>query len=152
MGNRAVITTAKATNNSIGIYLHWNGGLESVLAFLECAKRLGMRNPNSDPSYGWARLAQVIGNFFGGSCSLGIGTLGMLDCDNGDNGTFYFDKDWDIVGRKHTAHADKLHVADLDEREKAQYEGIIENIMAQYAKGEFGEYKLKTPESTPTAN
>ena len=32
MGNRAVITTE---NKKIGIYLHWNGGRDSVEAFLK---------------------------------------------------------------------------------------------------------------------
>lgn len=39
MGNRAVITTSKAPDVSgakdLGIYLHWNGGRDSVEAFLK---------------------------------------------------------------------------------------------------------------------
>ena len=36
MGNRAVITTKEnMDNNGIGIYLHWNGGRDSVRAFLK---------------------------------------------------------------------------------------------------------------------
>lgn len=39
MGNRAVITTSKSTDiknsTDIGIYLHWNGGRDSVQAFLK---------------------------------------------------------------------------------------------------------------------
>lgn len=35
MGNRAVITT---TDQRIGIYLHWNGGKDSVEAFLKYCK------------------------------------------------------------------------------------------------------------------
>ena len=35
MGNRAIITTQKDfDNNGIGVYLHWNGGRDSVQAFL----------------------------------------------------------------------------------------------------------------------
>ena len=98
MGNRAVITTKENyENNGIGIYLHWNGGRDSVNAFLTYCKLQGYRTPEND-CYGWARLAQVIGNFFGGSLSLGVDTVNNLDCDNWDNGT-YFIKDWAIVGR-----------------------------------------------------
>jgi hypothetical protein len=41
----------------------------------------------------------VIGNFFGGECSVGIDTLDRLDINNGDNGT-YIIKDWQIVGKE----------------------------------------------------
>ena len=39
MGNRAIITTKKDfDNNGIGVYLHWNGGRDSVQAFLTYCK------------------------------------------------------------------------------------------------------------------
>lgn len=69
MGNRAII---KGVGTNIGVYVHWNGGYDSVLAFTQYCKLKGYRSPESDPAYGTARLAQVIGNFFGGSCSVGI--------------------------------------------------------------------------------
>jgi len=95
MGNRAVITTE---DKKIGIYLHWNGGRDSVEAFLKYCELQGQRSPDSD-SYGWARLSQVIGNFFGGTTSIGIGPYETLDTDNFDNGT-YIIKDWKIIGRE----------------------------------------------------
>ena len=101
MGNRAVIGFE---NQKTGIYLHWNGGEESVKAFLDCAKSLGVRDPVQD-SYGVARLTQIIGNFFGGSLSLGIGDLDSLDCDNYDNGTYIVGKGWEIVERKYKQHS-----------------------------------------------
>jgi hypothetical protein len=97
MGNRAVIGFE---GKKTGIYLHWNGGEESVKAFLDCAKSLGVRDPVSD-SYGVARLTQIIGNFFGGSLSLGIGDIDSLDCDNGNNGTYIVGKGWEIVERRY---------------------------------------------------
>lgn len=104
MGNRAVITNSRANDvqdsSDIGVYLHWNGGRDSVEAFLAYCKARGFRSPDED-CYGWARLCQVIGNFFGGDLSLGIGHCYELDCDNWDNGT-YIIRDWDIVGRKYT--------------------------------------------------
>lgn len=96
MGNRAVITTAKKpTEDSVGIYLHWNGGPESVLAFAEAAKSFGVRF--SDEHYATARLAQIIGNFFGGTLSVGVGRLRNLDCENYDNGTFRISLEGDAV-------------------------------------------------------
>ena len=98
MGNRAVITTHEnMDNNGIGIYLHWNGGRDSVRAFLKYCELKGYRAPSED-NYGWARLCQVIGNFFGGTGSLGIDTVNHLDCNNFDNGV-YLIEGWEIVGR-----------------------------------------------------
>ena len=103
MGNRAVITASKATevanSKDIGVYLHWNGGRDSVEAFLKYCDLKGYSSPDYD-NYGWARLCQVIGNYFGGDLSLGIDTCDHLDCDNGNNGV-YIIEDWKIVGRQY---------------------------------------------------
>lgn len=95
MGNRAVITTQ---DKELGVYVHWNGGRDSIEAFLLYCKLKGYRAPEND-NYGWARLCQVIGNFFGGEYSVGIDRYDRLDTDNGDNGT-YIIKDWQIVGKE----------------------------------------------------
>lgn len=94
MGNRAVITTE---DRRIGIYLHWNGGRDSVNAFLAYCNLKGYRCPELD-NYGWARLCQVIGNFFPGDSSVGIDEYRRLDRDNYDNGV-YIIKDWKVIGR-----------------------------------------------------
>lgn len=103
MGNRAVITTSTSLeikdSTDLGIYVHWNGGRDSVEAFLKYCEMKGYSSPEKD-FYGWARLCQVIGNFLGGTNSLGIEKCCNLDCDNGDNGV-YIIKDWKIVGRKY---------------------------------------------------
>lgn len=95
MGNRAVITTE---DKQIGVYVHWNGDRNSIEGFLLYCKLKGYRAPEND-CYGWARLCQVIGNFFGGECSVGIDKYDRLDTDNGDNGT-YIIKDWQIIGKE----------------------------------------------------
>lgn len=96
MGNRAVITTKE---EKIGIYLHWNGGKDSVEAFLKYCELKQHRSPDQD-CYGFARLCQVIGNFFGGTTSIGIDVISKLDCDNDDNG-MYIIEGWKIVDRKY---------------------------------------------------
>ena len=96
MGNRAVITTE---DKKIGVYVHWNGGRDSVEAFLKYCELKGYRKPEED-CYGWARLCQVIGNFFGGELSVGIDTYECLDTNNWDNGV-YIIKDWKIIGREY---------------------------------------------------
>jgi len=39
MGNRAVVCFDEYNDDAIGIYLHWNGGRDSVEAFLMAAKK-----------------------------------------------------------------------------------------------------------------
>ena len=120
MGNRAVIvskdTTKENANQKIGIYVHWNGGEDDIKSFLQEAKEKGVRDVISDPSYGWARLAQIIGDNFtkwsleseyetakahAYETSLGIGIVNTLDCHNYDNGVYYIDENFEIV--KHTS-------------------------------------------------
>ena len=99
MGNRCVITTKENyEKGGIGVYLHWNGGRDSVTAFLRYCELKGYRAPDKD-CYGWARLVQVIGNFFGGGLSLGIDCYDSHNFAPGDNGV-YLIQDWKIVGRK----------------------------------------------------
>lgn len=108
MGNRAVITTyiegetledfEAGKNNRIGIYLHWNGGRDSIESFLKYCKIKNFRTPETD-CYGWARLVQIITNTINqDGLSVGIDTIDHLDCNNWDNGV-YLIKDWEIVNR-----------------------------------------------------
>ena len=100
MGNRCVITTKENfENNGIGIYLHWNGGRDSVEGFLKYCEMQGYREPTND-CYGWAYLVTTIGNFFGDGLSIGLDTVNNLDCNNGDNGVYIIDG-WKIVDRKY---------------------------------------------------
>lgn len=95
MGNRAVITTPE---RKIGLYLHWNGGRDTVEPLLKYCELKGYRPPSLD-TYGWARMAQVMGNFFGGTLSVGIGTYTTDErMDPGDNG-IYVVEGWRIVER-----------------------------------------------------
>lgn len=102
MGNRAVITTAE---KRVGVYLHWNGGRDSVTAFLTYCDRKGYPSPDKD-SYGWARLCQVIGNFFGGTNSLGMDDIYRLDYKNHDNG-LYMVEGWKIISRQYNEHPEQ---------------------------------------------
>lgn len=100
MGNRAVITTKENWDyDGVGLYLHWNGGRDSVEAFLKYCELKGYRKPTDD-SYGWAYLCGVITNYFGDGLSCGIDVLHNLDYDNGDNGMYIIDG-WEIVDRVH---------------------------------------------------
>ena len=144
MGNRAVITTKENfENNGIGIYVHYNGGRDSIKAFLTYCNLRGFRKPEED-SYGWARLVQVIANFMGGDgLSVGVDTVNRLDCDNWDNGV-YLIENWDIVGRKYftgteqDAHdlAGMLHAINDAQPADQQIENeALDKMVAELKKG-----------------
>lgn len=102
MGNRAVITRHRHAR-AASIYLHWNGGRASVEAFLEAARRLGLRHVGADDAAFFDRLADMIAaHFFG--CRVGFTVyrqpLGRADCDNRDNGLYQIDDNLTIIGRE----------------------------------------------------
>ena len=149
MGNRAVITLdKKPTENSVGIYLHWNGGAESVLAFAEAGKRFGIRY--GDESYATARLAQIIGNFFGGTLSVGVDVLKRLDCHNHDNGTFkvFTDEKGEIALEQSPDGKTGWRRLDIDQIKRHQYwqkTEESEGILADIIKANHPAYKVMEP-------
>ena len=99
MGNRAVITIAKEWElygygvGGLGIYLHWNGGRDSIEAFLGYCKRHRYSS--------LLDLYRVIANYSEGR-SIYFDRLANLDCDNGDNGVYIIDTNtWEIIDRKY---------------------------------------------------
>lgn len=135
MGNREVITSTK---RSLGVYLHWNGGGDSVESFLEYCSLRGFSSSDVD-GYGWVRLVQVIANFMGAEgLSVGISQYAADGRENpGDNG-FYVVKGWGIVecvylyeggswGRMSMAAARcVLHTVDKAQSEEQRLGGHIE--------------------------
>ena len=135
MGNRAIIRTE---NGHIGMYLHWNGGRDSVEAFLKYCELRGFRSPEVD-GYGWARLAQVVGNYFGGGLSVGIiEVTGVNDGEWCDNGT-YIIRDWQIVGREDFEGCSEQHEYKLDDM-------LLEIDKAQPEDDRLGALFLSSPE------
>lgn len=104
MGNRATITAAPFNKKNACIYLHWNGGRESIEAFCAAAKELGYRSPGIDDTYGMARLTGMICTYFGiaDDTSIGLGTVDDLIEAGDDNGCFVLGGDWEIVERRNT--------------------------------------------------
>lgn len=118
MGNRAII---KPKGKDVGVYLHWNGGVDSVTAFLKYCELKGYRD--FDDPYGMARFCQVVGNFFGGGLSIGIETdVNAYAKEENyyiDNG-IYVVKGWEIVDHFGSHHGregydldDMLHEIDV---------------------------------------
>ncbi len=96
MGNRANIASVE---RDFSVYVHWNGGRDSVEGFLGTCVACGYTPPTESPN-GWARLCQVVGNFFGaGGLSVGISRYAgdAVESDE-DNGLYLLDG-WEIAGR-----------------------------------------------------
>ena len=108
MGNRAVI---RIDGQGSGIYLHNNGGLDTIKPLLDVAREYGIRGDD----YGIARLAQMIGNFFGGILSVGVAPLDRLDQDNCDNGTYVVDSNFNIIERLYFDNQQEQNHWDYDE-------------------------------------
>ena len=109
MGNRAVIAIKQKNieiANTPCIYLHWNGGRDSVEGFLETHHKLGMRGAE-DATYALARLTQIIGNALGGELSVGVGIYSQLDTDNYDNGVYWLDN---VDGKLQIVFMDSLEL------------------------------------------
>lgn len=148
MGNCAVVTTPE---RRAGLYLHWNGGRDTVEPLLRYCELQGYRPPSQD-EYGWARMCQVMGNFFGGgSTSLGVGPYTTdRQMDPGDNGIYVidgwritehlrteYDEDWNAVGMRAFEPAeeeawrefdDMLRSLDVSMPEELRLGGVLDSM------------------------
>ena len=92
MGNRAVICFDEYNDDAIGIYLHWNGGRDSVESFLKATREV-MGERLGDTQYARARLMVCIGMAIPGNLSFGLGKCKELDCNNFNNGVYVIDSE-----------------------------------------------------------
>ena len=101
MGNRAHVIFEADGRISPAIYLHWNGGPESVYPFLD---ELDRRRVRGDTNYSAARFAHIVGDFFDqdkvDAYSLGICNgpkeitpEALRPYDHGDNGVYVVSRD-----------------------------------------------------------
>ena len=121
MGNRAVITF-KTHPTAPCIYLHWNGGRASVKGFLRAAKALGI---SGDHRERMDALADVLARaFFKDGMNVCRDEYGKTDTDNGDNGVYVIDDEWQIVDRLFKRGAEEFN----PKKTKGIAESIIENI------------------------
>jgi hypothetical protein len=94
MGNRAVLTI----DRKVGVYIHWNGGPESVTAFLDACIARGYRDPASDPSAALARLTGLLCEFFGVRDDGNVGLIALTpEMEFRDNGLYVIGKGWLVV-------------------------------------------------------
>lgn len=112
MGNRAIIVFGDSNSS---VYLHWNGGISSVTAFLKYCELRGFREPDKD-DYGIARFVQVVANYFGADgLSIGIvdrPDLNDVDSYGLDNG-IYVVHGWKITQHYGKMYFDKYDLTDM---------------------------------------
>ena len=147
MGNRAVVVFTDENWNNPGpaVYLHWNGGPDSIYAFLSELDRRKARQGN-DMAYQVARFIHVIGDYFdkdeAGSTSLGvmdapkeISSEGLADlCDIGsDNGVYVVNRNNGklimrrfVYGGKMSKELSKKQVK--EEYKKSQHDAIFQSL------------------------
>jgi hypothetical protein len=97
MGNRAVIAFDKFDqDNGQGVYLHWNGGRDSIESFLYFVRS----DTPLIQEQGVDKLLLAL-NVFGVSAhEIKVEPLLHLDCDNYDNGVYVVDTNtWEITDR-----------------------------------------------------
>lgn len=109
MGNRAVLAFDGTPPNGECLYLHWNGGRSSVDAFLEAARRLGIRSADFrwgaiDRNAAIRQLGELIARFFFGvelnQQTVYVERYDTADKDNGDNGLYILNEHFEIVERR----------------------------------------------------
>jgi len=97
MGNRAVM---EFEGSEIGIYLHWNGGRNSVEKFLKRTRDILICTSNHEVDSLVEKVASVIDKCLGENSAV-VGEVKFLDQDNYDNGTYIINRSLHIVGRRY---------------------------------------------------
>ena len=97
MGNRAVI---ELEQSGLGIYMHWNGGRDSIEPLLHVAKEYKIQSKGK--YFLLSSLCKMIANSFTSSTYSPVeaNPIDTLDCDNFDNGVYVIDSRLNIVDRK----------------------------------------------------
>jgi hypothetical protein len=131
MGSRTIITASEKIG-SIGLYLHWNGSPQYVMAFVQIAKERGYRAPSEDESYALARLCGLacdLNDFEMNRLSVGLvyaheGSGNLLD-----HGYYVVSGDWELSHRPNGAsNLSKVDVAQFNPKQLAQYEETCQTL------------------------
>lgn len=113
-------------NNEYGVYLHWNGGRDSIEAFLKYCKLKGYTNNDM------CRFIQTVSNYFGGGNSIYLEPINKISADHG----IYIVDNWEIIGRKNFNYS--------EQSEHNLKEMLLEIDKAQPEKLQLGEKFLNS--------
>ena len=150
MGNRAVVAfvdcsnagnfhnldaqdKSRYLNNSLikdkspSVYLHWNGGRDSVEGFLTVVKKLyGGSSSCLDAKERAVLFYSVVHRAGMGGVSTEVSTFKEVDADNGDNGTYWVDESFQIIDREYQRYPEQQNHP-LDEFVNAVIEETVKN-------------------------
>jgi len=146
MGNRANVVFVHGKDIAPVVYLHWNGGPESVYAFVaELELRKGF---DGGPEAAAARFAGVVADFFGDddghslylyNAPRAITAKQLERFDHSDNGTYVVTrKDGETTFRRFVENRSGVGLRELSEdavateklfaEHERQYAGILEDL------------------------
>lgn len=118
MGNRATVSFAGLNAAGPCVYLHWNGGLCSVEAFLDIVR------PERDANGPAVHLTPIAARDAFARVALAymkssvyVGRFDECDTDNHDNGTYIVDSGLTIIGR---AFVPEGYTEERNERKRAE--------------------------------
>ena len=148
MGNRATVIFTDESEESISpaVYLHWNGGADSIYAFLAEMDKRDIRN---DQCYECARFIHIVGDFFDQETITGL-SLGVVDSpktitpehlstvktDHGDNGFYIIHRGEDGIRMKRfiEGHKDgKYFLEELTPEQIKQERESIQEFLPRFA-------------------
>ena len=118
-------------NKDLGLYLHWNGGLDSIEAFLQYCK---LTKKTGGFQCGLLSLSQVIRNW-----NINLGDIIMNPFDYGtDNGIYIVNKKWNIIDRTKFNGIEQDEY-NLDEflKELDESQPLNHRLGDEYFQGEF---------------
>ena len=121
MGNRAVVAfvdcsgqdKSRYLNNSLikdkspCVYLHWDGGRDSVEGFLTVVKKLYGGSSCLDAKERAVLFYSVVRRAGMGGVSTEICTFKEADADNGDNGAYWVDESFEIIDREYQRYPEQ---------------------------------------------
>lgn len=128
MGNRAIITTAPE-KGAPAIYLHWNGGRDSVEGFLMAANHMHLYSITDDRERMDAFGKLIAEHFFNseyGKMNVYPHTMHSWHDDAGDHGIYVIDSDFHIVGRLFAPRTEQNAYSSMD-----IFHAIMEHIAAE---------------------
>lgn len=116
MGNRAVIVSKEVFNAGEGpcVYLHWNGGLDSVKPLLDFTKEINKGKFSIKKLF---EIAKVVFH------SAYYENYKTTDKNNWDNGTYVIDQNYEIVARE---------FMEGREQQEHKYEEMYKHIEEDY--------------------
>ena len=146
MGNRIILQVGAAPS-AAAIYVHELAGLGEAYAWLVAARRLGLPDPEGDPSYSAARLLELIARSRPGLMGLGVAAAGAFELE--DEGLMILGPGFTVAARE-LPGGERLSPAQLaSERAAAlasdEYAAALAQALGSAGAGEWADMRPRKP-------